>query len=108
MSIDGEDSILAEKIDEPYEVIYAGYSWSNRSDRTNVDNEYGAYHSWNSKYAAMLGDRIPTSYGRREGYMDTYWETTKLTKAQASGSDFCHADGIDSWAEYYCHETATD
>lgn len=108
MSIDGEDSILAEKIDEPYEVIYAGYSWSNHSNRTTVDNEDGAYYSWNSKYAAMLGNRIPTSFGRQDGFMGTYWETTKLTKAQASGSDFCHADGIDSWAKYYAHETATD
>lgn len=108
MSIDGEDSILAKKIDEPYEVIYAVSSWSNHSNRTTVDNEDGAFYSWNSKYAAMLGKRIPTSFGRRDGFMDTYWETTKLTKAQASGSDFCHADGIDSWAKYYSHETATD
>ena len=108
MSIDGEDSILAKKIDEPYEVIYAVYRWSNHSNRTTVDNEDGAYYSWNSKYAAMLGNRIPTSYGRRDGYMGTYWETTKLTKAQAGGPDFCHAEGIDSWAKYYSHETATD
>lgn len=108
MSIDGEDSILAKKIDEPYEVIYAVSSWSNHSNRTTVDNEEGAFYSWNSKYASMLGKRIPTSFGRRDGFMGTYWETTKLTKAQASGSDFCHADGIDSWAKYYSHETATD
>ena len=108
MSIDGEDSILAKKIDEPYEVIYAVSSWSNHSNRTTVDNEEGAFYSWNSKYAAMLGKRIPTSFGRQDGFMGTYWETIKLTKAQASGSDFCHAAGIDSWAKYYSHETATD
>lgn len=108
MSIDGEDSILAKKIDEPYEVIYAVSSWSNHSNRTTVDNEDGAFYSWNSKYAAMLGKRIPTSFGRQDGFMGTYWETTKLTKAQASSSEFCHADGIDSWAKYYSHETATD
>jgi hypothetical protein len=108
MSIDGEDSILAQKIDEPYEVIHAVYSWSNRSNRTTVDNEAGASYSWNSKYASMLGNRIPTSFGRKDGFMGTYWETTQLTKAQASGSEFCHAAGIDSWAKYYSHETATD
>lgn len=108
MSIDGEDSILAKKIDEPYEVIYAVSSWSNRSNRTTVDNEAGASYSWNSKYASMLGNRIPTSFGRKDGFMGTYWETTQLTKAQASGSEFCHAAGIDSWAKYYSHETATD
>jgi hypothetical protein len=108
MSIDGEDSILAEKIDEPYEIIYAGYRWSNHSDRTNVDNEDGAFYSWNSKYASILGDRIPRSFGRKDGFMGTYSETTKLTGAQAVGPNFCHADGIDSWAKYYAHETATD
>ena len=108
MSIDGEDSILAKKIDEPYEVIYAVSSWSNHSNRTTVDNEDGAFYSWNSKYAAMLGNRIPRSFGRKDGFMGTYWETTQLTKAQANGSEFCHADGIDSWAKHYSHETATD
>ena len=108
MSIDGEDSILAQKIDEPYEVIYAVTSWSNHSDRTTVDNEDGASYSWNSKYASILGDRIPRSFGRKDGFMGTYSETTKLTGAQAVGPNFCHADGIDSWAKYYSHETATD
>lgn len=108
MSIDGEDSILAKKIDEPYEVIYAVSSWSNHNNRTTVDNEAGAFYSWNSKYASMLGNRIPRSFGRKDGFMGTYWETTKLTEAQASSSSFCHADGIDSWAKYYSHETATD
>lgn len=108
MSIDGEDASLAKKIDEPYEVIYAVSRWSNHSNRTTVDNEDGAFYSWNSKYASMLGNRIPSSFGRKDGFMGTYWETTKLTKAQANKSYFCHADGIDSWAEYYSHETATD
>ena len=108
MSIDGEDTIPAQKIDEPYEVIYAVNQWSNGNFSTRRDTNSGAYYSWNSKYEAMLGRRVPKNFGRQDGYMGTYWETTKLTKAQASGSDFCHAVGIDSWAEYYSHETATD
>jgi hypothetical protein len=108
MSIDGEDSILAKKIDEPYEVIYAVTNWSNGNYHTNADTDSAAEYSWNSKYAAMLGGRIPKSFGRKDGFMGSYSETTKLTKAQASGPKFCHADGIDSWATQYSHEVATD
>lgn len=108
MSIDGEEDIPAQKIDEPYEVIYAVSSWANHSDRTTVDNEDGAYYSWNSKYETILGNRIPKRFGRKDGWMGSYTKTTKFTKVAADDMDFCHAEGIDSWAEYYSHETATD
>ena len=108
MSIDGEPSIPAKKIDEPYEVIYAITGWSDDNHRTTSDKNSAAYYSWNSKYASILGNKIPKKFGTDYGYMDSYTKTTKHTTVAADDTDFCHAKGIDSWASYYSHQTATD
>ena len=108
MSIDGESPIPVRKIDEPYEVIYTVVRQSNDNYHTTVDNESRVFYSWNSKYESMLGNRIPHSFGRQAGgLMGSYTETTRLTAAQATGPNFCHADGINSWAKQYSRETAT-
>ena len=108
MSIDGESPIPVRKIDEPYEVIYTAVRQSNDNYRANVDKESRTFYSWNSRYASMLGNLIPYSYGRKaSGSMGSYTETTRLTAAQATGSNFCHVDGINSWAKQLSHETAT-
>ena len=95
----------ADTIDEPYEVIYAYTYWSDGNRSTYRDSESEYYYSWNSKYADKLSGRIPTKYGREEGYMTSYTETTKTDGA---GSNYSHADGIDSWAKAYSVACATD
>ena len=109
MSIDGESPIPVRKIDEPYEVIYTVVRQSNDNHRTTADSDSYTFYSWNSKYKSMLGNRIPHSFGQQAGgLMGSYTETTKLTATEATGSNFCHADGINSWAKQLSHETATD
>ena len=108
MSIDGEDAIPAQKIDEPYELIYAVASWDNGNHSTRQDTDSATYYSWNSKYEAMLGRRVPKKFDRQDGWMGSYTETVKHTAVSADNMNYCHSEGIDSWARYYSHQVATD
>ena len=93
-------------VDEPYEVIYTRAHWSDDNRSTYRDSHSASYYSWNSKYEDKLGKRIPTEYGREDGYIGSYTETKKIENP--SSNNYSHADGIDSWAEVYNVSGATD
>ena len=99
---------LTEKIPEPYEVIYVRTGWSDGNHFTTRDSHSADYYSWNSKYAAELGNKIPTKFGRVNGYIGSYTETTRRAKPDADSEHYSLADGIDSWAEVYNVDGATD
>jgi hypothetical protein len=96
----------ADIVNEPYKVIYTKVSWSDNNYRTNRDSNSATYYSWNSKYANMLGGRLPTKFGRTDGYMGSYIETIKIVSN--SSAEYSHEAGIDSWAITRRHEVATD
>ena len=106
MSIDGENVNSIQMIDEPYEVICVKVHQDNSSYSTRRDSDSTVYYSWNSKYATMLGKKIPKKFDRVEGYMGSYTETVKIDKP--FGRYYSQADGIDSWAKYYSLQVATD
>lgn len=106
MSIDGENVNSVQMIDEPYEVICVKVHWNNGNNSTRSDTTSGIYYSWNSKYATILGKKIPKKFDRVDGFMGSYTETVKIDKP--SGSNYSQADGIDSWAKYYSLQVATD
>ena len=109
VSINGEPfKPLTEKIPEAYEVIYLRTGWSDGNNRTTRDSHSADYYSWNSKYAAELAGLIPTKFGRVNGYIGSYTETTKMAKPDADSKNYSLADGIDSWAEVYNVDGATD
>ena len=106
ISVNGEKAIPAYTITEPYEVIYTRTYWDDGNNSTRQGSNSAAYYSWNSKYADKLDKFIPTKYGREDGYMDSYTETSKVDNP--SSKSYSHADGIDSWAERYSVAGATD
>lgn len=106
VSINGGEFGPADVVDEPYEVIYTRTHWDDGNNSTRRDSHSAAYYSWNSKYADKLGKLIPTEYGREDGYIGSYTETSKVDNP--SSKNYSHADGIDSWAECYSVAGATD
>jgi hypothetical protein len=106
VSVDGGKAVSAYKIPEPFEVIYTRTYWSDGNNSTRRDSHSATYYSWNSKHADKLGKRIPTDYGREDGYIGSYTEIKKVSNPSAT--EYSHADGIDSWAERYSVAGATD
>ena len=106
VSVDGGKAVSAYKIPEPFEVIYTRTYWSDGNNSTRRDSHSATYYSWNSKHADKLGKRIPTEYGREDGYIGSYTEIKKVSNPSAA--EYSHADGIDSWAERYSVAGATD
>jgi hypothetical protein len=106
VSVDGGKAVSAYKIPEPFEVIYTRTYWSDGNNSTRRDSHSATYYSWNSKHADKLGKRIPTDYGREDGYIGSYTEIKKVSNPSAA--EYSHADGIDSWAERYSVAGATD
>jgi hypothetical protein len=109
ISVNREKAVPAYIITEPYEVIYASTDWNDGNSSTRRDSHSATYYSWNSKYTdelGKLGKRIPTKYGREEGYIGSYTETKKVENP--SSKNYSHADGIDSWVERYSVAGATD
>jgi hypothetical protein len=96
ISVKGEKSVPVYKIEEPYEVIFTRTYWDNNNHSTYRDSESAIYYSWNSKHADKIKDLIPESFGREDGYMGSYVETTKV--GRPSSRNYSRADGIDSWA----------
>ena len=95
-----------DAITEPYEVIYTCTSLSNGNNSTRQDTKSAVYYSWNSKYADKLGNKIPTKFEYKDGFMGSYTETKKVENP--SSKYYSHADGIDSWAEFSSLAVATD
>lgn len=106
VSVDGGKAVPAYIITEPYEVIYTRTSWKDGNNYTRRDSHSAIYYSWNSKHADKLGKRLPTEYGRKDGYIGSYTKTSKVDNP--SSTNYSHADGIDSWAESYSVDGATD
>ena len=104
-SIDSHINAKPE-VNEPYEVIYTCVQWSDNNHSTYSDSHSGSFISWNSKHVDKLGKHIPTEFGREEGYIGSYTETTKVSNP--SDTTYSHEDGIDSWAEVYSVAGATD
>ncbi len=102
------DSIPAKIIEEPFEVIYTCVYWDDNNHSTKSDSHSSRSISWNSKYASLLGSRIPKEddYGIDYGYIGSSTETTKIENP--TDRDYSHADGIDSWAYIYNIAGATD
>jgi hypothetical protein len=96
ISVKGEKSVPVYKIEEPYEVIFTRTDWDNNNHSTYRDSKSATYYSWNSKHADKIKDLIPNSFGREDGYMGSYVETTKV--GRPSSRNYSRADGIDSWA----------
>jgi phosphoglycolate phosphatase-like HAD superfamily hydrolase len=106
MSIDGEESHSVQMIDEPYEVICANVYESSNNHSTRRDSDSTTYYSWNSRYASILGNKIPKKFYHNDGYMGSYTETVKIDKPV--GDKYSKAEGINSWARYTNFTVATD
>lgn len=98
---------VEDAVTEPYKVIYTSRYWNDGNHSTYRDTCSGVYYSWNSKYENLLRNRIPKKYGRENGYLTSYTETTKITDPSSSRY-YSQEDGIDSWANVYTVRAATD
>lgn len=106
ISVNEGKAVPAYKIEEPFEVICTRVYWDDGNHSTTSNSESAVYYSWNSKYAAKLGELIPTKYGREDSYLGGYTKISKVTNPFSK--QYSHADGIDSWAESYSVVGATD
>jgi hypothetical protein len=100
------DSNALVDITEPYEVIYTRTYRGNGNHSTYRDTTHSVYYSWNSKHEDKLGKSVPKTFGREDGMMGSYTETTKLDAPNSTYHST--ADGIDSWAKFYRRDVATD
>ena len=100
LKVDGK-TVHVYMLTEPYEVIYTYTYWEDGNrNYTNCDSYSTHYYSWNSKYAVLLGKRIPTEFEKVETDLWGYIDTQRVENPAASRRPglFSHADGIDSWA----------
>ena len=107
IKVEGKSTLPAFTITEPYEVIYTRTEWEDdNKSYTNRDSYSSYYFSWNSKYATLLGNKIPTEFEKVETDLWGYIDTQRIENPKSNR--FSHADGINSWAQKDIKAAATD
>jgi hypothetical protein len=105
VSINNSDFGPATLLKEPFEVIYARVIKTNNNHSIYQDSASTVYYSWASKYKDKLLKYLPTTFGRTDGYMGSYSETTRTPTPDPKNHS--RADQIDSWAITKIVEVAT-